>query len=521
MKKLLLVALSLMMIITPLMSLAYDGELITIVADSDADPFTWDPANDAIAKFIEDEFGITFQQSETNFYNNDFAMTQLAAQDEKLPDVFAADILYYPQLITQFIPEEMITEIPEELIEKYPLTKARLENDEVAQITKKMYGGYFFLPKPDSADPTIYVTERKGIFIRKDWLEKLGLDLPTSWEELYEVAHAFTHNDPDGNGINDTYGLTGDGMGQLRFFFSASGVSNRHWNKNEDGTWSFGALDERNIPVLEWMRKMYEDGTIDPDFGASTWRQGLQKFSSNQFGLCVRNADADWINQVFVNHYGAANPDVNPFDVLDVIPGLGINKGDDVRMEKYVSCMVATMFGTNITEEQMDRFLAYYEYLLSDEGRYLRMGLKDVDYKIDENGEVTIIRDEAGAAPALATKYPSIGVTHWTSWGFEMHAYPHVEFFDKYNDEIKEVNARACALRNEHPVTVNPGTLLIDDTVVTDAVGTFTVPSEYWAIVTGTEPVADMFAAMKERILAGGFEQAAEVVQAFADEHGW
>ena len=92
-----------------------------------------------------------------------------------------------------------------------------------------------------------------------------------------------------------------------------------------------------------------------------------------------------------------------------------------------------------------------------------------------------------------------------------MHAYPHVEFFDKYNDEIKEVNARACALRNEHPVTVNPGTLLIDDTVVTDAVGTFTVPSEYWAIVTGTEPVADMFAAMKERILAGGFEQAAKL----------
>ena len=81
---------------------------------------------------------------------------------------FCADILYYTQEITQFIPEELVAEIPEELLEKYPLTKQLLENDKVAQTVKSMYDGYYFLPKPDSADPTIYKAERKGIFIRKD-----------------------------------------------------------------------------------------------------------------------------------------------------------------------------------------------------------------------------------------------------------------------------------------------------------------------------------------------------------------
>ena len=35
---------------------------------------------------------------------------------------------------------------------------------------------------------------------RWDWLEKLGMEVPTTIEELHDVLYAFTHNDPDGNG---------------------------------------------------------------------------------------------------------------------------------------------------------------------------------------------------------------------------------------------------------------------------------------------------------------------------------
>jgi len=523
MKKFLSLLLVALLALTSLSCLAYDGEIITITADSDDEPFSWDPENDALAALIVDRFGINFEQSETNYYNNDFTVTQLAAVDGNLPDVFAADILYYTQEITEFIPEELVAEIPEALLEKYPLTKALLENDEVSQIVYNMYDGYYFLPKPDSADPSIYKSERKGLFIRKDWLEALNLSVPTSWEELYEVCHAFTYGDPDGNGINDTYGLTGDGLGTLRYFFSACGtsVANKAWNKNEDGTWEYGALNDGIIEVLEWLRKMYEDGSIDPDFAATTWKQGLQKFSSNQFGVCVRNADADWINGVMTKYYGAANPDCNPFDRITMIPALSITKGGTVYMEQYTSCMVATMFSYEITEEKMDRFLAYYEYLLSEEGQLLRMGLEGVDYVKDADGNVTKVRDENGNAPALAIEYPSIPVTHWCSWGFELAAYQNVEYFDLYNDETKALNAECCAIRNENPTKVYVGPMLIDDTAVTDAIGAFSTNSEYWAIITGTEPVADMFAAMKAKALASGLAEAAEVVQEYAEKYGW
>lgn len=519
-RKLFLAAMVAAMAVPTLNAMAYDGEILTLTADSDNDPFTWDTSTDKIAAMIEDKFGLNFKQSETNFYNNDFTVTQLAAVDGDLPDVFTADILYYTQEITQFIPEELVAEIPEDLLENYPLTKARLENDAVAQTVYNMYDGYYFLPKPDSADPEIYKAERKGIFIRKDWLEAVGMEMPQTWEDLYNVAHAFTYDDPDGNGVNDTYGLTGDGMGTLRYFFSSTGVSNLYWGKDDEGNWQYGPLDDKNIEPLEWLRKMYEDGSIDPDFGASTWETGLQKFSSNTFGMCVRNADAAWINDVAVKYYGAANPDCNPFDRIDMIPALAAAEGETPRMEGYVSCMVAVMFSSEIEEEKMARFLDYYEYLLSEEGQYLRMGLEGEDWVKNEDGTISLIRDENGNASVLTTKYPCIPVTHWTSWGFELAADMDVEYFDEYDAETKALNKAACDTRNQDPVYPVVGPMLIDDTTVTDAQA-FKISPEYWTIVTGTEPVADMFADMKERALSSGYAAATEVVTEIAEEYEW
>jgi hypothetical protein len=45
---------------------------------------------------------------------------------------------------------------------------------------------------------------RTAVNLRKDWLDKLGLEIPKTTDDLYEVAKAFTELDPDGNGVDDT-----------------------------------------------------------------------------------------------------------------------------------------------------------------------------------------------------------------------------------------------------------------------------------------------------------------------------
>lgn len=517
MKRVLSLLLMLCLVLSIAPAFAYEGEIIKLRASSDG-VFTFDPEKDELAKFIYDKFGLEFEDTS---YDGDFDKMRLDAMSNSLGDVNYTDLLYYVPQISEFIDQDFFREIPQEMVDKFPLTKELLERDAVSQAMHKLYGGYFMLPKPDSADPTVYLGERKGIFIRKDWLKKVGKEIPTTWEELYEVAKAFTLEDPDGNGVNDTYGLTGDGVGNLRFFFASTGHSNRYWVKQADGTWTHGALMEDNIPILKWLRKMYDEKLIDPELGSTTWQASLQKFSSNQFGMCIRNADADWINNVLVKYYGEANPDVNPFERLSLIPALALDKDTPIRMEGYVSCMCATQFASTMSDEKLERFLHLFEYLLTPEGRMLRMGFKDVDYTVDADGSVKKMRDEQGNPLSdLATKYPSIALSHYNSWGFEMAADPKIDFFDRYDAETKELNDWARSVRNPGAVFPAIEPILVGDTAVTDA-NAFKFTAEYWTIISGSAPVEEMFADMVKRAKQDGFEDAIKIINDMATKNNW
>lgn len=516
MKKLISMVLALLMMLSIATVFAYDGEIITLRASSD-DTYTFDPETDPMAKFILDKFGIRFEDTA---YDGDVEKMRLDAMDGKLGHINYSDLLYNIPELNEFINQGFWRSIPEEMLEEFPLTKKALEENAVSQAMKKAYGGYFMLPKPDSADTSLYLAERKGIFIRKDWLAKVGKEMPTTWEELYEVAKAFTEEDPDGNGIKDTFGLTGDGMGNIRFFFASTGHSNRYWVKQEDGSWKHGALMEDNIEILEWLRKMYKDGYIDPEFASTKWQESLNKFVQGQAGMVVRNADADWIYNVLVKNWEAANPGSNPFDIITLIPALKQNANSELRMEGYVNCMVATQISSITTDEELRRFLALYEYLQTDEGSLLRLGFKDVDYSIADDGTITKIRDAEGKAPELKVKYPSIALSHYNSWGFEMAANPKVEYFDKFNNETKELNTWAREYRNPGAVPPAIDPILLDNEAIKEA-NNFKVNPEYWDIIKGDEPVAEMFAAMVERAMQDGYEEATKVVNELAVEKGW
>jgi putative aldouronate transport system substrate-binding protein len=48
---------------------------------------------------------------------------------------------------------------------------------------------------------------KDGLMLRKDWLDNLGLKLPKTLNDFYNVLKAFTNDDPDKNGKKDTVGL--------------------------------------------------------------------------------------------------------------------------------------------------------------------------------------------------------------------------------------------------------------------------------------------------------------------------
>lgn len=118
-------------------------------------------------------------------------------------------------------------------------------------------------------------------FVRKDWLDKLGLKEPKTLEEFVNVARAFTKNDPDGNGKADTFGFGGQNSGGMdwRSFapvFYAYGYAPEFFGKYTDGTMKLGGTTPEMKEALQVLRDMYKEGLIEPT-----------TFTGNDFGQLI------------------------------------------------------------------------------------------------------------------------------------------------------------------------------------------------------------------------------------------
>lgn len=184
------------------------------------------------------------------------------------PDIFAVSKNEYEK----YVESGTIADISD-LLEQYA-TQELMEylnvDGGLALEALKTDGGLYGLPEMGNAYDSVNL-----MFIRQDWLDNLGLNVPTTMEELKEVAYAFTYHDPDGNGKNDTYGLALDGVdvltdsiGTVSAIFEGYGAypdSLSFVEKDDEIIWG-GALSEEMKAALELLQEMYKDGTIASDF---------------------------------------------------------------------------------------------------------------------------------------------------------------------------------------------------------------------------------------------------------------
>lgn len=127
------------------------------------------------------------------------------------------------------------------------------------------------------------------MWIRKDWLDKLGLSVPTTTEELLNVAEKFTTMDPDGNGENDTYALAmtkdlyGGAMG-LQGFFAGFHAYPNFWGE-KDGNIVYGSTQPEMKDALKALAEMYAKGQIDPEFGVKDGGKVAETIAAGRIGI--------------------------------------------------------------------------------------------------------------------------------------------------------------------------------------------------------------------------------------------
>ena len=253
--------------------------------------------------------------------------------------------------------------------------------DEVSRNHARFNGKTYGLADPGS------ITKNEGLLVRKDWLDKLGLSVPKTTDELLAVMRAFTFDDPDGNGKNDTYGY---GAFQeinnyeawpgrrLEPIFGAFGVDGT-WNMTTAGA-GLNILKPEFFDAMTLLKQMVDEGIIDPNWLAykkddfrAAWKQG-------RFGI-MREQNAAY----------AATANYAPFDKnfpdgewIIIDPPTG-PKGH--AFNGPYTAVSAFMQSVQRLQEGKATRLPAARVMASDEGYYLLgWGVEGVNYTKDANG---------------------------------------------------------------------------------------------------------------------------------------
>ncbi|TVY11748.1 extracellular solute-binding protein [Paenibacillus cremeus] len=145
--------------------------------------------------------------------------------------------------------------------------------------------------------PRVRPLVRTGVYIRKDWLDKLGLPIPKTTDDLAKVAIAFAQNDPDGDGKANTYGIVTDAkMGNLNPIFAAFGAGNG-WLKGSDGSLVNSYITPGTNQALQYLRNLYEKGGLSKDFAV---QQGnaRKEIQSGKAGIMVESYIVDYAQDI-------------------------------------------------------------------------------------------------------------------------------------------------------------------------------------------------------------------------------
>jgi len=131
------------------------------------------------------------------------------------------------------------------------------------------------------------------LWIRKDWLDKLGMQPPKTIDDIINIGKAFVEKDPGGNGSGKTIGLTGrqeitgiyNSMHGLDTIFSLYGAYPRQWIKDASGNVVYGSMVPEMKQALTKLNEMYKAGVLDKQFALRKESDSKALISGGKCGM--------------------------------------------------------------------------------------------------------------------------------------------------------------------------------------------------------------------------------------------
>ncbi|MDR2618303.1 MAG: extracellular solute-binding protein [Treponema sp.] len=220
--------------------------------------------NMEILQQMEKETGVKVEWIEVP--ENSFTeQKNLRLASDDLPDVFFSGIGDAEQL--RYGPIGTLLPL-EDLINEYaPRIKELFANrPDIQKFVTTPNGHEYVLP---GLEELLQRTNQDNAFINKTWLDKLGLKVPTTFDEFYAVLRAFKEKDPNGNGKRDeipfSFALFGSQFDILSFYAGfGQGDYPSHVMVNNGKVYFTANTNEwRNATI--YFKKLYSEGLIDQE----------------------------------------------------------------------------------------------------------------------------------------------------------------------------------------------------------------------------------------------------------------
>lgn len=252
---------------------------------------------------------------------------------------------------------------------------------------------------------------------RTSWLEAIGEEMPTTLEDAERVWYAFAHNDPDGNGVDDTYGLSQGGMNQVYYAYGLY----TDWIMGEDGQLVNSDVSPRRREALEKLAQYYADGVLDPEFITGENNGGYwgvsHAFTNGRIGYTQHGNYSHWpltygettaesfanAGAMFQNFPEEVTETSMPYQFADPLTG---PYGD--KTYGGASYQALTAYSTDLIadEARFGRFLEIAQDLggYNDPETYIcnRYGEKGVHWDYDEDGVPTSFEGYSTVAERVA-----------------------------------------------------------------------------------------------------------------------
>lgn len=334
--------------------------------------------------------------------------------------------------------------------------------------------------------PTLAEVHTGEIFcIRQDWLTKLGLNVPTTTDELYTVLKAFKEKDPNGNGKADEIPLSYDnGLADVAILMNAFGAHESYYADTADNTIKFGPIDAKYKDGLTFANKLFTEGLLDKTYINKSSEDFRAKVSNNLVGMFYA-----WP----MSGLGFANTAVQKIDAnakyVAMIPVKGPN-GDQYKERPQL--MVAPRTVITSANKNPEETIKYLDYLYSKDGNNLmNYGVEGKDYSLDASGNPIfsdyVLKNPDGKDPATVRGEEGMQI-----------GLPYISTFACESQSVTDQNVKdAWKIYTENDV-LYPSfpSLSLDETQLGDISGAITDIKTYVdehsdKMIMGTEPLTN------------------------------